>query len=199
MNGRPAAHVTVRRPECAHSQPPRGSAHGPMRNEATQMRPSHTIPMILGLLALGAACAEDANGPSTPNTPPTAAFTATCILLECTFSDRSTDADGEVAAYHWDFGDGAAAGTTMDVRHTYAAPSTYAVTLTVTDDDGAAEGVTESVQVRRLLNLPPAAGFTSSCAALACTFTGLGSDDDGTVVAFEWTFGDGAEAATQEA
>ena len=38
-------------------------------------------------------------------------------------------------------------------------------------------------------NTPPAAGFTSSCTGLACTFTD-GSKDDGSVVGWSWDFGD---------
>ena len=48
----------------------------------------------------------------------------------------SSDADGVIAAYHWDFGDG----ETADFRqaaHAYMTPGTFPVTLTVTDDRGA--------------------------------------------------------------
>jgi PKD repeat protein len=38
----------------------------------------------------------------------------------------------------------------------------------------------------------PVAAFTSSCSALSCTFDGKGSSDDGEVVRWSWTFGDGS-------
>ena len=161
------------------------------------MRSSHTLALVLGATGLGTACGGDGNGPS--NTPPAAAFTPSCALLACTFADGSSDADGQITAYTWNFGDGTAAATTKDAVHTYGAANTYPVSLTVTDNDGATSDVTQSVHVSAPANVPPTANFTSSCAGLACSFTGLGSDGDGTIVGFQWDFGDGAEGATQNA
>ncbi|UCF10124.1 MAG: PKD domain-containing protein [Candidatus Bipolaricaulota bacterium] len=47
----------------------------------------------------------------------------------------SSDSDGEIAAYHWTFGDGSTA-TGMNAVHTYNAIGTYTATLTVIDDSG---------------------------------------------------------------
>jgi PKD repeat protein len=150
---------------------------------------------VLASLGLSAACGGDGNGPS--NAPPTAAFTLSCALLVCTFADGSSDADGQVTAYTWDFGDGTAAATTKNAQHTYAAANTYTVNLTVTDNDGAANGARTSVQVSAPANAPPTANFTSSCTDLACSFTDLSTDGDGTVVGFHWDFGDGLDTTTQ--
>ncbi len=49
----------------------------------------------------------------------------------------STDSDGTIVMYSWTFGDGAT-GAGPAPAHTYAAPGTYAIALTVTDDGGAA-------------------------------------------------------------
>lgn len=50
----------------------------------------------------------------------------------------SSDPDGTIVDYQWDFGDGGtASGETA--AHTYAAPGVYTVTLTVTDDSGASD------------------------------------------------------------
>ncbi|MFZ3385551.1 MAG: PKD domain-containing protein, partial [Candidatus Hydromicrobium sp.] len=48
----------------------------------------------------------------------------------------SSDEDGTIVSYSWDFGDGST-GSGVTVTHTYNAPGNYKVTLTVTDDDGA--------------------------------------------------------------
>jgi PKD repeat protein len=161
------------------------------------MRKSLAVALVLGVAGLDMACGRDRNEPS--NAPPAAAFTPSCVLLDCTFADGSTDADGQVTAYTWDFGDGTAAAITKDAVHTYGTGNTYPVRLTVTDNDGATSDLTRSVLVHAPANVPPTADFTSSCAGLACSFTGLGNDGDGTVVGFRWNFGDDGEAAAQNA
>jgi PKD repeat protein len=56
----------------------------------------------------------------------------------------SYDPDGEIVSYDWDFGDGAT-GSGDTVSHTFTAAGEYTVTLTVTDDQGAA--VSETVEI----------------------------------------------------
>src|SRR6266576_3888557 len=46
-------------------------------------------------------------------------------------------------------------------------------------------------------NQPPTANFTSSCSALACSFTSTSSDPDGSIASYAWTFGDGATSTAQ--
>lgn len=48
----------------------------------------------------------------------------------------STDPDGTVVAWSWDFGDGSPANTASSPRHSYLSAGTYLVTLTVTDNEG---------------------------------------------------------------
>lgn len=83
--------------------------------------------------------------PAGANVPPTAAFTSSCVELSCSFdASGSSDPDGSIVSYAWDFGDGATATTRVSSR-TYAAAGNYPVTLTVTDNDGASRGTTQTV------------------------------------------------------
>ncbi len=79
------------------------------------------------------------------NSAPSASFTHSCGGLACDFTDTSTDSDGTVVSWSWDFGDGSA--TAQNPSHTYAADGSYTVSLTVTDDDGATDAVSQNVTV----------------------------------------------------
>ena len=82
------------------------------------------------------------------NSPPTAQMAVpSCTALACDFSATgSSDRDGLIVDYRWEFGDGGTAqGATT--THTYAASGTYPVKVTVTDDDGATASASRSVSV----------------------------------------------------
>ncbi|GAA2726849.1 LamG-like jellyroll fold domain-containing protein [Cellulomonas aerilata] len=89
----------------------------------------------------------DAPAADEANAGPTASFTATTDGLAVTVDgSASSDPDGAVASYAWDFGDGTTA-TGPTASHTYAAPGTYTVGLRVTDDAAAAASTTQPVTV----------------------------------------------------
>lgn len=62
-------------------------------------------------------------------------------------ASASRDVDGVIVSYRWDFGDGGSA-EGASVTHRFTSPGTYTVTLMVTDDDGATDTVTHTIQVR---------------------------------------------------
>src|SRR5689334_11587756 len=74
--------------------------------------------------------------------------------------------------------------------HAYATAGVYTATLTVTDDGGltASDGVVVNVA-----NRPPTANAgpdRSAMAGAAVGFNGTGTDLDGTIASYSWTFGD---------
>lgn len=81
-----------------------------------------------------------------PNQLPVADASADIHGFELTADGgASADPDGNIASWAWNFGDGTT-GTGQQATHTYAAPGTYTVTLTVTDDEGATAQDTVQVE-----------------------------------------------------
>ena len=107
----------------------------------------------------------------------------------------SSDPDGEIKTYSWDFGDGAQ-GTGKSVAHTYTAVGTYTIILTVIDNWDAADQAAKTVYVTAAEPAGPTASFTvsptSGTAPLNVTVDAAASSyAAGTITAYEWTFGDG--------
>ncbi|WP_113841502.1 PKD domain-containing protein [Blastococcus sp. TF02A-26] len=126
------------------------------------------------------------------NAAPTASFTATPSGATVAFdATGSRDADGSIASYAWTFGDGTS-GTGARPAHTYAAPGTYTVGLTVTDNAGATASTSRSVTVTPAGNRAPVPTLLQESNATSASFWGdRSTDPDGTVVAHHWAFGDG--------
>lgn len=66
----------------------------------------------------------------------------------------SSDPDGRIAQYDWDFGDGSSAQGEA-VTHRYSADGTYTVTLTVLDDDGSTGRLRRTIPVGTASSTPP--------------------------------------------
>jgi PKD repeat protein len=94
--------------------------------------------------------------PSATNAPPIAdaepAVRSGRAPLEVRFdATSSSDPDGSIGAYEWDFGDGTT-GTGSEPTHAYTAGGRYFPTLTVTDDDGDSSVLVDEI----LVDLPAA-------------------------------------------
>ena len=116
--------------------------------------------------------------------------------LEVTLDgSHSTDPQGQIFEYLWDFGDGSGVGEGPTVTHVYSYPGTYTVTLVVTGPSGVGRA-TAFIYVD---NSPPQADFTYSpldpLKHESITFDGSSSTDpDGEIVGYYWDFGDGTTA-----
>jgi PKD repeat protein len=126
------------------------------------------------------------------NASPSASFTYACNESQCTFDGAgSSDSDGSIREYYWDFGDGYGENGVV-TGHRYSAVGTFTATLTVIDDSGNYGTQQQNVTIVTLSNLPPVASFTSVCSELTCSFdAGSSSDSDGTIGNYAWVFGDG--------
>jgi PKD repeat protein len=121
------------------------------------------------------------------------------LAIEFT-ADGSTDFDGVITSYFWEFGDGSSA-MGAEVSYMYRTAGSFPVKLTVTDDDGS-QVVSEKV----VTIMPGAKTMTTPVAEFnvfpqnpsllqAVWFSGLPSSvPNGTISRYFWDFGDGKNA-----
>ncbi len=139
---------------------------------------------------------------SVAHLPPVASFTAPKSVstgqLASFDASASSDSDGTITSYRWNFGDGTSQ-TTAGPRtfHVFHRSGTWAVVLTVTDDGAGTSLTRHAVTVT---DRPLTASFAASrtvTAGLAARFDASGSSDpDGTITRYLWDFGDGARQTT---
>ena len=158
----------------------------------------------------GASAAEDVvivvN--SLENIVPVAAISATptsgIAALTVDFNgSASSDSDGTIESYSWDFGDGQTA-TGVTVSYTYTLPGSYTAVLTVTDDEETSATDEVIITVTAANSVPIAnAGPNQTVedaddnGSESVTLDGSGSSDsDGTIVNYSWTL-DGNEIADE--
>jgi PKD repeat protein len=136
--------------------------------------------------------------------PPVASFvvepnSGDAPLSISTDGTASSDPDGSIASYAWDFGDDASA-TGATASHTYTAAGSYTITLTVTDDHGATAKASQTVAVSSApTNAAPVASFTVTQppgpAPVSVRVDGTASSDPGgSIASYAWDFGDDASA-----
>ncbi|MEM3492960.1 MAG: PKD domain-containing protein, partial [Thermoplasmata archaeon] len=103
-------------------------------------------------------------GISVVNKPPIAGFVYTPSTPTTSdtiqFTDTSTDSDGTIVAWSWDFGDGTQS-TLQNPTHKYSRKGIYSVTLTVIDDDGGTHTVTKTIEVAETPGSPGVSGVSS--------------------------------------
>ena len=114
------------------------------------------------------------------------------------FVDESSDLNGYVTSWLWDFGDGTSS-ISQNPVHKFVGKESYNVTLTVTDNNTVMSGVVHVVFVR---NLPPVAGFNFTPASPVVNedvqFTDTSSDPENlTLSSWFWDFGDGTNSTLQ--
>jgi PKD repeat protein len=114
------------------------------------------------------------------------------ILTAVSFVDQSSDSDGYIASWLWNFGDGTNS-TLQNPTHKFSQKGKYIVTLTVTDNDGEQSSIIHTITVR---NLPPSASFTytptNPYTNTEIQFTDTSTDPENIpLTSWHWDFGDG--------
>jgi PKD repeat protein len=117
---------------------------------------------------------------------PTAAFTQNANNLAVAFTDAST---GAPTSWAWDFGDGGTS-TLQNPSHTYAAPGTYNVCLTVTN----ACGTTNTCIAVTVVCPNPVAMYSYAVLGNTVNFTIQSSS--GVPATYSWDFGDGTTSTS---
>ncbi|HEX2899697.1 MAG TPA: PKD domain-containing protein, partial [Bacteroidia bacterium] len=171
---------------------------------STAQNPTHAYATAgtytVSLIATNGACGDTLVQTAliTVNPAPVANFladtTQSCAVpLLVNFTDLST---GNPTSWLWDFGDGNTS-TTQNPSHTYTAPGTYTVSLTVTGPNVCTDAVTFNnyIQITE-----PVADFVGmpimGCIPLPVAFTDL-STSIYPIISWQWDFGDGNTSNAQ--
>ncbi|MFO8010707.1 MAG: PKD domain-containing protein [Dehalococcoidia bacterium] len=175
-----------------------------------------TDELLIASEGSGRSARATENAPHLPeNQPPSASFNYTpqepVINQTVTFDGSgSTDSDGIITAWSWNFGDGAK-GSGETVQHSYAAPGDHTVTLTVTDNRNTTdtENSTLSIQPpdKTSVNNPPVASAGAPRTVeqtgpngAKVTLDGSGSyDPDGDALMYNWSWDAGLASGVRPA
>jgi PKD repeat protein len=127
----------------------------------------------------------------------TAAFDFGCNGLTCTFSLATSAGADDDLAYAWNFGD-TTTGTGTGALHRFLMDGTYAVTLTVSENNVVVATETQNVPVSAATggtgttDEPPVAVFDYGCSGLTCRFNASQSTDETEISSYAWDFDDEA-------
>ncbi len=124
-----------------------------------QLRRTLLATACLTMAACGGGGGGSRNPAPTPPTPPpsgneapVASFSLSSTsgnapLLVNFDASGSTDSDGTVTSYAWDFDEAGATAIGQNAQHTYSDEGSYSIALTVTDDEGATNTTSRTLTV----------------------------------------------------
>jgi gliding motility-associated-like protein len=123
----------------------------------------------------------------------TANITSGCAPLTVTFTDQSS---GSPTAWNWEFSNGTLSSVQNPIV-TFSTPGVYSVKLVVQN----ANGIAEVERLNYITVFPSPAAFFSANLTLACVPSTINFTDQstpaGSIVSWEWDFGDGGTSTVQ--
>lgn len=181
-------------------------------NTSTQQHPSHlfsapgnyTVTLYtMATVGTNTCAVQPFSLPVTITGPPVSTFSnnSPCVGFVTQFSDLSTASSGAtLSTWNWNFGDPASGSNNTSPQqnpaHTFTAPGTYTVTLTIFDNKGCTDYSSQIVQVIA----PPLAGFTgygSGCSPLCpVALTDTSNPVYGTITSWQWSFPGGIPSSS---
>ena len=124
------------------------------------------------------------------NSNPVAAFSAPDVCLNDTaiFTDLSSIATGNIITWNWDMSDGTVF-FTQNAEHLYALDSMFTVSLVITGTGGCSDSTAQTITIHPL----PVAEFSVEdvCITQVSVFSDSTTINSGSIVNYQWTFGNG--------
>ncbi len=168
---------------------------------STQENPSHIYPAI-GTYEVYVrsshpnGCLDSFTTFITINEKPIAGIVVPDVVCdgdEVNFLNSTGTSMPNSVTYGWDFGNGVTS-MSKDTSFTYAGPGSYDVVMIAGMPGGCADTAMATVRVSEL----PSAGFTFSSAQSGDGSFRFLADETGSGISYQWFFGDGGKATTQD-
>jgi gliding motility-associated-like protein len=119
-------------------------------------------------------------------------FAGNCDNVATVFTDSSTNVNGAIVAWNWDFGTGT--DTAQNPSFNFGASGTHTVTLIVNTAAGCSDTLTQTLTI----NPSPFASYTDTT---VCPYDGIYTDQSaitsGSIVSWAWNFGDSTTSVLQ--
>jgi PKD repeat protein len=122
--------------------------------------------------------------------------TSVLTLVPVLFKAQMENLGARPLSVRWDFGDGSRAYAGLEVSHIYARPGTYGVSFSVINQEGDLPPPPADLTIE-VLDRPPQVrweGPQELQANARAAFVAYGSDPDGNITIYHWSFGDGGNA-----
>ena len=121
-------------------------------------------------------------------------YLSACVSSQINFTEASNVVGTTISNWEWNFGDASPLVTGIsNPNHFYPGPGTYNTSLIVTTVNGCKDTIVKPVDVQSV----PIASFTNTlaCANQYTQFSDASVTNVGTITAWQWSFGDGSQAA----